>query len=208
MNTNNIIDMFLEIAEKIKSEKDYITELDSILGDGDHWVNINKGYQKIISMEEELRKLKPYEVFKTVGMTLMSTIGGSSGILYGDSFMKASKVVNEIEDLNLQNGLDFLQAALDAMMNRGKAKPNDKTMIDPLYQAVEAYKKALFNNETKEIIGKEIAEAAEFGMNETKYMIARKGRATYREDKGVGCIDAGAATMCYQLQFVGKYIAR
>lgn len=208
MNTNNIVDMFLEIATKIESEKEYVTELDSVLGDGDHWVNINKGYQKIVSMEEKLRTLALDELFKTVGMNLMSTVGGSSGVLYGDAFITASKILAGVDNIDLTKGVEVLQAALDAMMKRGKAKPGDKTMIDPLYQVVKAYEKALEAGASKEEVAKIISNTAEKSMNDTKDMVAQKGRATYRQDKGVGYIDAGAATMYYQLDIVGKYIAR
>lgn len=207
MNSNNIVDMFLEIADKIESEKEYVTELDSVLGDGDHWVNINKGYQKIVSMEDKLRTLALNELFKTVGMSLMSTVGGSSGVLYGDAFITASKTLVGVDNIDLPKGAEVLKAALDAMMKRGKAKPGDKTMIDPLYQVVEAYEKALEAGAPKEEVANIISDTAKKGMNDTKDMVAQKGRATYRQDKGVGYIDAGAATMYYQLDIIGKYIA-
>lgn len=208
MNVNKLMDMFIEIAQKIEIEKDYITELDSVLGDGDHWVNINKGYQKIISMEDKLRTLKLSEFFKTIGMNIMSTVGGSSGVLYGDSFLKASNVVADIEELNLETGYEFLKTALEAMMARGKAKPGDKTMIDPLYKTVEAYKSVLDSGMDRTELSKLLKEAAEKGMLETKDMVAQKGRATYREDKGVGFIDAGAVTMYYQLNIMSDFIDR
>jgi len=208
MQTNNIVDLFLEIAKKIESEKEYVTELDAVLGDGDHWVNINKGYQKIVSMEEKLRTLSLQNLFKTVGMSLMSTVGGSSGVLYGDAFITASKTLVDVEDIDLNKGVEVLQAALDAMMKRGKAKPGDKTMLDPLSDAIIAYRAALEAGEGKKIVGQKISEGAKKGMEDTKDMVAQKGRATYRQDKGVGYIDAGAMTMYYQLDIVGKYISK
>lgn len=206
MNSNTVVDMFIEIGKKIESEKDYVTELDAILGDGDHWVNINKGYRKIVSMEEQLRALPLDKLFRTVGMSIMSTVGGSSGVLYGDAFITGSKVLIDVEEMDLNKGCEFLESALAAMMNRGKAQPGDKTMLDPLHQTIEVLKKAIEDGESKEAISKRVIEAADKGMKDTKDMVARKGRATYREDKGVGFIDAGAATMCYQLEIVGKYI--
>jgi dihydroxyacetone kinase-like protein len=208
MKTNHIVDMFLEIAEKIESEKEYVTELDAILGDGDHWVNINKGYQKIVSMAEKLRTLSPQDLLKTVGMSLMSVVGGSSGVLYGDAFITASKTLVGVEDIDLNKGVEVLQAALDAMMKRGKAKPGDKTMLDPLSEAIIAYKAALEAGEEKQIVGQKVSEGAKKGMEDTKELVAQKGRATYRQDKGVGYIDAGAMTMYYQLDIVGKYISK
>ena len=196
----------LKIAEKIQSEKDYITELDSILGDGDHWANMNKGYQKIITMEEKLRGLDLANLFKTIGMTLMSTIGGSSGVLYGDAFITVSKNAVGLENIDIEKGYDLLKVALEAIMKRGNAKPGDKTMIDPLSETVLAYEKSLENKDDKVALSRAIREAAQKGMEDTKEMIAQKGRATYRQDKGVGHIDAGAVTMYYQLEILAKYI--
>jgi len=206
MDSNKIIEMFGEIAAKIESEKDYITELDSILGDGDHWVNINKGYQKIMSMTDELRGLPLSKLFMNVGMSIMSTVGGSSGVLYGDAFIKASKVLKNQDSISFELGYEFLNEALNAMMNRGKAQPGDKTMIDPLATAVSAYNTCLNSNVSRVERAEIISQAAYDGMLATKSMEARKGRATYREDKGVGYIDAGAATMYYQLEIMCKYL--
>ncbi len=206
MDSNKIIEMFGEIAAKIESEKDYITELDSILGDGDHWVNINKGYQKIMSMTDELRGLPLSKLFMNVGMSIMSTVGGSSGVLYGDAFIKASKVLKDQDSISFELGYEFLNEALNAMMNRGKAQPGDKTMIDPLATAVSAYNTCLNSNVSRVERAEIISQAAYDGMLATKSMEARKGRATYREDKGVGYIDAGAATMYYQLEIMCKYL--
>jgi len=207
MDSNKIIEMFGEIAAKIESEKDYITELDSILGDGDHWVNINKGYQKIMSMTDELRGLPLSKLFMNVGMSIMSTVGGSSGVLYGDAFIKASKVLKNQDSISFELGYEFLNEALNAMMNRGKAQPGDKTMIDPLATAVSAYNTCLNSNVSRVERAEIISQAAYDGMLATKSMEARKGRATYREDKGVGYIDAGAATMYYQLEIMSKYLS-
>lgn len=208
MNSEKVVNLFLEIADKIESEKTYITELDSILGDGDHWVNINKGYQEIVKMADSLRTLPLNELFMKVGMSIMSSVGGSSGVLYGDAFMKASMTVKGCEEMDAQKGYVFLKTAMEAMMNRGKAQPGDKTMIDPLFRVVEAYEEVLESGLDKAELSRRISEAAENGMLETESMEARKGRATYREDKGVGHIDAGAATMYYQLDALGRFIGR
>ncbi|MFA5527773.1 MAG: dihydroxyacetone kinase subunit DhaL [Peptostreptococcales bacterium] len=207
MNTKDIVDIMLEIAQKIQSEKDYITELDSILGDGDHWANMNKGFQKIVSMEEKLRGLDISNCFKTIGMTLMSTIGGSSGVLYGDAFITISKNTMGLEQIDLAKGYEILKVALEAIMERGNAKPGDKTMIDPLAEAVLAFEKSLTQGDDKQTLSRTMSEAAKRGMELTKDMVAQKGRATYRQDKGVGYTDAGAVTMYYQLEILARHIA-
>jgi len=170
MDSNKIIEMFGEIAAKIESEKDYITELDSILGDGDHWVNINKGYQKIMSMTDELRGLPLSKLFMNVGMSIMSTVGGSSGVLYGDAFIKASKVLKDQDSISFELGYEFLNEALNEMMNRGKAQAGDKTMIDPLATAVSAYNTCLNSNVSRVERAEIISQAAYDGMLATKSM--------------------------------------
>lgn len=194
------------VTKKIEENKDYITELDSITGDGDHWVNMNKGFQKLVSIREELEGLELGDIFKKIGMTIMATVGGSSGALYGSAYIRAAKVIGESKDMDIELLSQVLQAQLAAIMERGNAKPGDKTMIDPLYMATEYLKKALEE-------GKDESEALELlkagsikGMEDTKNMEAAKGRAYYQENKGVGHLDPGAVTMSYQLEILVDYI--
>ncbi len=206
LSSIDIVNVLESIAEKINGEKDYITELDAILGDGDHWVNMNKGYQALIGKFEEMRQMSPAEVFKTIGMTLMSSIGGSSGVLYGSAFIQAHKVLTGNVDIDLQTGYSVMEACLEAIMNRGKAKPGDKTMIDPLSDAVKAYRLALDKNLDAQACMSSVVAAAQVGMESTKDMVAMKGRATYQTNKGVGHIDAGAVTMFYTIEGFGSYV--
>ena len=206
LKTNDIVNVLLEIAKKIEENKDYITELDAVLGDGDHWANMNKGYQSIVSKEDQLRAMTLSDLFKTVGMTLMSTIGGSSGVLYGDAFIKAHMQLIDVEEIDLSKGYDVLHTALEAIMNRGKAAPGDKTMIDALHGAVTAYKEGLDAGDEVGACMKRMQDGARQGMESTKDMEAHKGRATYQQSKGVGHLDPGAVTMYYQLEILARYV--
>lgn len=205
LKSADVVNALVRIADKISAEKDYITELDAVLGDGDHWVNMNKGYQAILAREDELREKNLADLFKTIGMILMSSIGGSSGVLYGSAFMQSGKVLSDTEEIHLAEGFLAMEAALEAIMTRGKAKPGDKTMIDPLSEAVNAYRDCLDKNtETAQCL-QLVAEAALRGMEATKDMVAMKGRGTYQTDKGVGHIDAGAVTMLYTIEGFVSY---
>ena len=206
LNTKDVVEVLKKITKRIEENKDYITDLDAILGDGDHWANMNMGYQKIVSIEEELLKLNLADLFKKVGMTLMSTIGGSSGVLYGDAFITAHKSLIGVEEMDKFKMHEVLDAGLNAMMKRGNAKPGDKTMIDTLYQGVKAFKESLDSNDEFETTVNKMVKAAEEGMKSTKEMEAAKGRAFYRNDKGVGHIDPGAVTMYYQIEELAQYI--
>lgn len=194
------------VTKKIEENKDYITELDSITGDGDHWVNMNKGFQKLVSSREELEGLDLGDMFKKIGMIIMATVGGSSGALYGSAYIRAAKVIGDYEYMDIYLLSEVLEAKLNAIMERGKAKPGDKTMIDPLYLASEYLKNALGEEKSEEEALDLLKAGSLKGMNDTKDMEAAKGRAYYQDNKGVGHLDPGAVTMNYQLETLVDYI--
>ena len=149
LTSQGYVDYLKAVTAKVASEKDYITELDAATGDGDHWANMNTGFTKLMEVESELRALGLADLFKKVAMTIMSGVGGSSGILYASAYLKAAAVVGDREALDAQGLLDVLDAELQGIMQRGNGQPGFKTMIDPLYQAVEAMRQAM-NNESGE----------------------------------------------------------
>lgn len=206
LTSENFVAVLGSIAEKIGSEKDYITELDAILGDGDHWVNMNKGYQALMARKDDLAGMSLADLFKNVGMTLMASIGGSSGALYGSAFVMSQKLLADIEEIDLALGCDVMESCLQAIMHRGKAKAGDKTMIDPLAEAVSAYRAALADGKDAAGCMADMLAGARKGMEATKDMAAMKGRATYQTEKGVGHIDAGAVTMFYTLEAFGNWV--
>jgi len=194
------------VAKKIEESKTYITELDSATGDGDHWANMNMGFQKLVQSRGELEKLSISDCFKKIGMIIMSTVGGSSGVLYGSAYLKASKAVGSAAALDLPLLCGALDAELQAIMERGNARPGFKTMIDSLAPAVEAMKAALARGDNEKEVLAAMKRGAIDGMNSTKGMEAVKGRASYQTDKGVGYLDPGAVTMCYQLETLADYL--
>ena len=196
------VDYLKEVTEKVASEKDYITELDAATGDGDHWANMNTGFTKLMEIEEQLRALPLDQLFKKAAMTIMSGVGGSSGILYASAYLKASSVLCGIEAMDAEILLKVLEAELQGIMQRGNGQPGFKTMIDPLYQAVEAMKVALPEGEKNAV--EAMMEGARAGMEATRDMEAVRGRACYQANKGVGHLDPGAVTMYYQLDLLGK----
>lgn len=186
--------------------KEYITELDASTGDGDHWVNIHKGFEKIVELSDQLENLSLSDMFKKVGMTLFSAVGGSSGALYGSGYIAMSKACKDIDALDIHSFYTTYEAMLKEMMKRGKTEPGQKTMIDALYSALVAYKKAIDQGlEEKEVI-EAFVQGGNDGAQATKAMEAVKGRASYRTDKGVGHLDPGAVTMAMQLESIGNLI--
>ncbi|QUH28891.1 dihydroxyacetone kinase subunit DhaL [Vallitalea guaymasensis] len=196
------------VTKKIEENKDYITKLDSITGDGDHWVNINMGFQKLVENKELLLSLKLGDMFKKIGMLIMSTVGGSSGVLYGSAFIGAAKTIGDKEEMDINLLCDVLEAELNAIMERGNAKPNFKTMIDSMYPAVNALKDALDKKLDDYDALQAMKQGAIDGMNSTKDMEAVRGRACYQPNKGVGHLDPGAVTMCYQLEVLVDYLCK
>ncbi len=206
ITVKDYIEYLEKAAKKIDENKDYVTQLDAATGDGDHWVNMNMGFEKLLSSKDELENLRMNECLKKIGMLIMSTVGGSSGALYGSAYVNAGKMIGDVDSLDENSILILLEAQLAAIMKRGKVEFGDKTMIDSLYPAIKTYKEELSQNSTLNVIFEEVEKSSEKGMLDTKAMEATKGRASYREDKGVGHLDPGAVTMYYQVSELMKYL--
>lgn len=202
IGTKEYVDYLLAVAEKIAQEKDYITELDAATGDGDHWANMNIGFSKLVEKESELRREDLSGLFKKAAMIIMSGVGGSSGILYASAYLKASVAAAGLSVLDAGGICQVLEAELEGIMQRGNGQPGFKTMIDPLYQAVNAMKAALPAGEEAAV--KAMQQGAKAGMEATRDMEAVRGRACYQANKGVGHLDPGAVTMYYQLDLLGE----
>ena len=203
MTAADYVDYLVRAGGQIELSGDYVTALDAKTGDGDHWVNLNMGFQKLLSLQDELRVLSLADLFKKVGMTLMSAIGGSSGVLYGGSYLAAAKAFREEETLDLRGILRLLETQLQAIMDRGKAQPGWKTMIDSLYEGIQAMGAALEEGADERAVLEALKQGSRRGMEHTREMEAVKGRASYQTNKGVGELDPGAVTMDIQLQCLG-----
>lgn len=198
---------YLELVlAKLAENREYVTELDSATGDGDHWVNMNMGFQKLVSNRETLEALSLKDMFKKIGMMIMSTVGGSAGVLYGSAYIKASQVIGAQETIDIALLKDILDAQLRAIMERGNAQPGFKTMIDPLHVGVTRLAKAMEEGRSDSDALQELKLGAIEGMEATRDMEAVKGRATYQTNKGVGCLDPGAVTMSYQIEVLVDYL--
>lgn len=186
----NIIDA---VADNIIKNKEYLTELDAAIGDADHGINMAKGFKAVKKKLPELKDKDCGNVLKMVGMTLVSTVGGASGPLYGTAFMRAGKVIDSKDKLEVEDLGTIFDAALEGIKARGKAQMGDKTIVDTLEPAVEVLKNSKL--ESKEVL-KETLDAAKKGMEYTKEIAAKKGRASYLGERSIGHQDPGA-TSCY-----------
>ena len=206
LQTKDFIRYFQEAREVIAAQRDYVTELDSTTGDGDHWVNVNMGFEKITALSKELEDMTLADMFKKVGMTMYSAVGGSSGALYGSGYMAAGRACAGKAVLDVHGLYEVYDAMLQEIMKRGKTEPGQKTMIVALYPALRAYREGLDAGRRDEEIIQDFMEGAANGAKRTKEMEAVKGRASYRSDKGVGHLDPGAVTMAMQLECMGNMI--
>lgn len=192
-DVTELLDILEVMADNIIENKKYLTELDAAIGDADHGINMAKGFKAV---KEKLSTLKDKDcgkILKTVGMTLVSTVGGASGPLYGTAFMWSGKVVDSKDVINVQDLPSLLDAALDGIKARGKAEKHDKTIVDTLEPAIEVLKD---EKEIDEQIIRKALNAAKEGMEYTKEIVAKKGRASYLGERSIGHQDPGA-TSCY-----------
>ncbi len=200
MNQTQIIQWMQKFADAIEKNKDYLTELDAAIGDADHGINMDRGFQKVMEKLPTLVNQDIGNILKTVSMTLISSIGGASGPLYGTFFLRGSTAVMGKQELTPEDTLKLLQAGLEGVIQRGKAQLGDKTMVDALSPAVEAFERAVDDGKTTgEAMDNAIA-AAEQGMKDTIPIIAKKGRASYLGERSMGHQDPGATSTYLMLR--------
>jgi dihydroxyacetone kinase-like protein len=189
-----ILQWLQAVTVVLEQNKDYLTELDAAIGDADHGINMNRGFQKVVSQLPSVADKDIGSILKTVSMTLISSVGGASGPLYGTLFLWASTAVAGKLELSDEDLIALLQAAVDGIIQRGKANLGDKTMLDALSPASDAFKQAVANNASTQEALQQAVAAAEEGMKNTIPLVAKKGRASYLGDRSSGHQDPGATS--------------
>jgi dihydroxyacetone kinase-like protein len=194
VSKEQIIQWIQAIALVLEQNKNYLTELDAAIGDADHGINMNRGFQKVISQLPSVADKDIGSILKTVSMTLISSVGGASGPLYGTMFLRASTAVAGKSELSDEDLVALLQAAVDGIIQRGKANLGDKTMLDALSPASDAFKQAVANGASTQEALQQAVTAAEEGMKNTIPLVAKKGRASYLGDRSANHQDPGATS--------------
>jgi dihydroxyacetone kinase-like protein len=190
-----------EIARSVERERDHLTQLDSAIGDADHGVNLSRGFTAVVAkLDAAGGDLAPGQILVTVGATLISTVGGASGPLYGSAFRGAGKALGEDGSFDADGLLAALRAALDAVQKLGAAAEGDKTMVDSLAPAVAAFEREVRAGHDATAAIRQAREAAEEGMRQTIPMQARKGRASYLGPRSIGHQDPGATSTALVFQ--------
>ncbi len=192
------------MAKKIEAEKEYLTQLDNEIGDGDHGINLARGFEAV---EKKLPSLAGGDIgalLKGVGMQLVSTVGGASGPLYGTAFMKAGMACKGLTEMDGPAFVKAMEAAVDGIKMRGKATEGEKTMLDALCPALKVMQDDVAVGKSLKEALQDAAKAAEKGVEYTKTIIATKGRASYLGERSLGHQDPGATSSLYLLQVLAE----
>lgn len=201
---NDVLEWIRAYAEVIAENKDYLTELDSAIGDADHGANMHRGFKAVLEKLPDNEDKDIGKILMGVGMALLSKVGGAGGPLYSTVFIQMGKSIDGKTEFDLADWANALEAATQGVVRLGKASPGDKTMVDALTPAVEALKEA---SEQGLTIGEGLeksAKAAEEGMIATIPLVAHKGRASYLGERSAGHQDPGATSTFLLLDTAAK----
>jgi dihydroxyacetone kinase-like protein len=194
LSYEDVVGWLRRFAAVIAENKVYLTELDSAIGDADHGINMDRGFQAVVPKLDALPGGDVGTAFRTVGSTLISTVGGASGPLYGTFFLQLGIATANQPGMDLERWAAGLDAAIAAMQRLGKAEPGDKTMLDALIPARDALKQSLTDGSSPAKALQDCVAAAEEGMKATTPLVARKGRASYLGERSAGHQDPGATS--------------
>ena len=204
LSLQEVREMIVSVSHKMIASKDRLTQADKAIGDGDHGIGMARGFENVLKRVEGQEFSSLEALFKTVGMALLTSIGGAAGAVFGTLFRGAAENLKGQDVLTAEVLSRMLQDGLKAVKDRGHAKPGDKTMVDALEPAaVEAR-----NQEAAplDVALAAIAEAARLGLEKTKEMVAAVGKAKTLGERSLGHPDPGAVSMSLILDFMKEYV--
>jgi phosphoenolpyruvate---glycerone phosphotransferase subunit DhaL len=197
-----------EAAGAVRAQRDYLTQLDAAIGDGDHGTNMDRGFAAVEkALAGQNGDLPPGRLLIVAGKTLVSTVGGASGPLWGSALRAAGRSLGDAETFGGPELSGALDAAIAAVVDLGAASPGDKTMVDALMPASEALKRAIESDLPLDAAIAAASEAAEEGARATVPLLARKGRASYLGERSIGHQDPGATSAALILRALERAIA-
>ena len=199
--TTAVLELWVRsFARLVADNRDHLTELDAAIGDADHGSNMDRGMKAAVAALDESPQETAGALFTKVGMTLVSTVGGASGPLFGTLFIRMGASLGAAETTTADDVAAALRAGLGGVVDRGKAAAGDKTMYDALAPAVDALERALGEEASLATALKVARDAAAAGRDATTPMLARKGRASYLGERSVGHQDPGATTVALLIE--------
>jgi phosphoenolpyruvate---glycerone phosphotransferase subunit DhaL len=195
------------IASELHEQRQYLIDLDSAIGDADHGTNMDRGFTVVATKLDAAAGQSPDALLRLVATTLISTVGGASGPLYGTAFLREGTALAGKSSLTAEDSLAGITAAVQGIKDRGKASTGEKTMLDALVPAQEAFAAAVAEGLDNREAFARAAEAAEAGAAATIPMLATKGRASYLGERSVGHQDPGATSSALMLRAVADTLA-
>jgi dihydroxyacetone kinase-like protein len=207
VTSGQILSWLERYAGVIAEQKQYLTGLDAAIGDGDHGINMDRGFQTVLGRLAPVRDKDAGTLLKTTGMALVGSVGGAGGPLYGTFFLRAGAALDGKSEFSDQELVDALDAGLKGVIERGKANRNDKTMVDALTPALERARQSLNDGASLRQALAAAADAAEAGMKATIPLKALKGRASYLGDRSIGHQDPGATSSYLMLRALSDTLA-
>jgi dihydroxyacetone kinase-like protein len=208
MDAATITNWMNEIDRSVRAERHHLVELDAAIGDGDHGTNMQRGFEAVVQALAGETAAAPGRLLVLAGRTLVSSVGGASGPLWGSALRSGGRVLGDAETFGGQQLADLLAAALAVIKDLGAATVGEKTMVDALEPAVEALRAGVDAGRPLELCLVQAGAAAEEGMRATIPMQARKGRASYLGERSVGHQDPGATSTALIIRALERAVAR
>ena len=207
MNTETVRRWLAQAAASVREQRDYLTQLDAAIGDADHGTNMDRGFSAVLAKLDGSEALPPGRLLVTAGSTLVSTVGGASGPLWGTALRRAGRSLGDAEEFDGPELADALDAALAGVVELGAAAEGEKTMVDTLAPALRAFRQELDSGASVAVALTAAREAGDKGMRATTPMQAAKGRASYLGERSIGHQDPGATSTALILAALEQAVA-
>ncbi|CAI2142946.1 dihydroxyacetone kinase subunit DhaL [Serratia marcescens] len=204
LTKQQLVDWLMRCGEVFSRERDFLTRLDTEIGDADHGLNMNRGFNKVVEKLPSVADKDIGFILKNTGMTLLSSVGGASGPLFGTFFIRAAQAANAKQSLDLAELHQMMQEGVEGVVMRGKAEPGDKTMCDVWWPVVESLGQSAQQNLSVAEALQRAADSAERAVESTITMQARKGRASYLGERSIGHQDPGATSVMLMMKTLAE----
>ncbi|MDW5500206.1 dihydroxyacetone kinase subunit DhaL [Pseudomonas lundensis] len=200
LTKQQVVDWLMGCGEVFAQQRDFLTQLDTEIGDSDHGLNMNRGFNKVVEKLPSVADKDIGFILKNTGMTLLSSVGGASGPLFGTFFIRAAQSANAKQSLDLAELHQMMQEGVEGVVMRGKAEPGDKTMCDAWWAVVESLGQSAQQQLSVAEALQRASERAEQAVESTITMQARKGRASYLGERSIGHQDPGATSVMLMMK--------
>ncbi|MFZ1872217.1 MAG: dihydroxyacetone kinase subunit DhaL [Chania sp.] len=206
LSKQQVVGWLLRCAEVFTRERDFLTQLDTDIGDGDHGLNMSRGFNKVVEKLPSVADQDIGSILKYTGMTLLSSVGGASGPLFGTFFIRAAQAANGRQSLDLAELQQMIQQGVEGVVLRGKAVPGDKTLCDVWWPVVDSFGQSVQQQRGITQALQQAAACAEQAVQATIPMQARKGRASYLGERSIGHQDPGATSVMLMIKALAEVV--